>query len=81
MPREYYLSNDSFGTFYDWYASTAETGLWTMASHTATADSICPLGWTLPTDQGDKSWEDLLYTNYELTDNSEDSIIVLGKSR
>ncbi|MBO7699079.1 fibrobacter succinogenes major paralogous domain-containing protein [Candidatus Saccharibacteria bacterium] len=42
--------DDSYGTYYNWYAATAGTGTYeTSTDGTSVANSICPRGWRLPT--------------------------------
>ena len=67
--------NSVFGNYYNWYAATAGTGTYSLDTTSDEAPaSICPKGWELPNDgQGDKSWYDLLFTNYNLSDNDDDS--------
>lgn len=44
IPRSYTYGSDGY---YNWYATTAESGTYAMTSGNAT-DSICPKGWQLP---------------------------------
>ena len=43
-----YYGNMYIGHYYNWFASTAETGTYAASQYTA-RDSICPSGWQLPT--------------------------------
>ncbi len=46
------------GTYYNWYAATAGSGIYTLTSMNA-SDSICPKGWMLPygeASDNDKGW-------------------------
>ena len=47
------------GNYYNWIAATAGSGTATMST-TTTNDSICPKGWRLPPDTGNKSFYNLL---------------------
>ena len=61
------------GNYYNWYAATAGTGLSTTANNNAetnVADSICPKNWKLPDNTGTKSFQNLLFTTYGLSDNN-----------
>ena len=51
------------GVYYNWYAATAGTGLWSMTSGEA-SDSICPKGWQLPSNSGSKSYQNLIIDTY-----------------
>ncbi len=66
---------EHMGNYYNWYAATAGQGTSSFASDNVeanTTDSICPKGWTLPTDQSssDKSFMHLLI---ETMDNKSGS--------
>ncbi|MBQ8996506.1 hypothetical protein IJ095_00545, partial [Candidatus Saccharibacteria bacterium] len=77
-----FYGNEYIGKYYNWYATTAETGLYNMSesisvSHAddQAADSICPKGWNLPYDAAytagaNQSWSNLLFTNYYKMDGS-----------
>ena len=68
MPREYTADNN-LESFYNWYASTAESGTWSKTSGNA-SDSICPAGWQLPKfTTGEKSFK-ALFDIYSATTNS-----------
>ncbi|MBO7699352.1 fibrobacter succinogenes major paralogous domain-containing protein [Candidatus Saccharibacteria bacterium] len=54
--------NDSYGTYYNWYAATAGTGKYETSSGNA-SNSICPRGWRLPT-SGSSGEFQALYSNY-----------------
>ena len=57
MPRMYKRSLNIWGNFYNWYAATAESKAYGVGGYDA-EDSICPLGWQLPSVTGaNKSWE------------------------
>ncbi len=73
MPRSYHEGNDTYGDYYNYYAATAESGTYAMASDVDASDSICPAGWQLPVNGGsttDKSWNNLLNNDsyYNLID-------------
>lgn len=42
----------SLGNYYNWYAATAGTGTYNMATNTNTSGDLCPSGWHLPTGTG-----------------------------
>jgi uncharacterized protein (TIGR02145 family) len=46
------------GIYYNWYAATAGSGVNTEEVGTVN-DSICPKGWTLPSKENNKSWQNL----------------------
>ena len=75
MPRSYLLGA-SQGSYYTYYASTAESGK-LYGTKTAT-DSICPVGWQLPlpfsASAADKTWENLITASYALSNNSESAL-------
>ncbi len=74
MPRSYDNNTngaDAFGNYYGWYAATAESGTFEMASVNA-PDSLCPAGWQLPHHDAGKSWYNLLVTKYKLNTNAGD---------
>ncbi|MBR2587566.1 hypothetical protein IKE71_04325, partial [Candidatus Saccharibacteria bacterium] len=60
-------ANQYVGDYYNWYATTAESGTFTQSSGNA-EDSICPKGWQLPENGGDtsgsKSWYGLIVGAY-----------------
>ena len=56
----------TYGNLYNWYTATAGTGTADMTSGDAT-DSICPKGWQLPSNYGNKSYNNLLTTTYALS--------------
>ena len=64
-PTEY------IGDYYNWYAATAESGTYAMASGNASS-SICPFGWQLPVNgaTNDKSWGKLLEGVYQIASES-----------
>lgn len=61
---------ETIGTFYNWYAATAGTGLYSTSANTSVNNSICPKGWRLPTSTGEKSYDNLLTTVYGATSAS-----------
>ena len=70
--------------FYNFYASTAEMGTYNM-SYGNVDDSICPSGWSLPTEEktintADKTWSKLIYTSYHLVDNDAESVKALARA-
>ena len=61
------LGTRYFGDYYNWYAATAETGSYDMATDTAASDSICPKGWKLPANHSVStadSWQNLINATY-----------------
>ena len=60
----YVLDGDeqTVGTYYNWRAATAGTG--SAVNNYSTIDSICPKGWQLPVNTGDKSWYNLVIDTY-----------------
>ncbi len=75
MPRSYDNGGaNTYGGYYNWYAATAESGTYAMASGDP-SDSICPAGWQLPVDSttsGAKSWYNLIQSDdyYNLIDTA-----------
>lgn len=63
------------GNYYNWYAATAGTGTVEMAGGEATS-SICPKGWRLPTDEGEKSFDNLFTTAYGINSDSAGALKV-----
>ena len=75
-----YYGNMYVGNYYNWYAATAESGVYnstsTLTVEGSAKDSICPKGWQLPingpdlaVDSGsflDKSWVNLIKGSYDL---------------
>lgn len=61
------------GNYYNWYAATAGTGTSALVSAEA-GSSICPKGWRLPSNTGDKSFLNLITTTYGLASSSEGSL-------
>ena len=47
-----------YGTYYNWFSATAESGKFNMGGSSYASDSICPKGWQLPNnaDQDGKSF-------------------------
>ena len=69
------------GKYYNWYAATAGTGTYNMATdgnaNSQASGSICPSGWGLPYDYNytagrGNSWYNLLITSYNLTVQTSD---------
>ena len=56
------------GSYYNWYTATAMSGTWSMGdgSPADAPDSVCPKGWRLPPNSGDKSFQNLTVTVYKL---------------
>ena len=64
IPRSYDSGGaNAYGGYYNWYAATAESGTYAMTSRNA-EDSLCPAGWQLPSKNGDKSWDHLVFDAY-----------------
>ena len=51
----YYTGNVNYGSYYNWYAVTAGTGTYELATGD-TSSSICPKGWRLPGSGGNGSF-------------------------
>lgn|GEM_PF-2513350 len=52
-----------YGNYYNWYAATAGTGTHEMTSSDDDAtSSICPLGWELPRQEDNRSFDNLIAT-------------------
>ena len=77
---------ESAGNYYDWNMATAGArdtngNSLTWASSGEAADSICPKGWRLPPNQGEKSYKKLLVDYHLIADNlnySNSATTVLG---
>ena len=75
-----YYGNMYVGNYYNWYAATAESGVYNSTNNLtvegSAKDSICPKGWQLPingpdiaadsTNYTDKSWNKLIKGSYGL---------------
>ena len=79
MPRFYRRGNNAFGDLYNWYAASAESGLFTTASGSV-SDSLCPNGWKLSSSAYDStgiegviSYPQLLLYHYGLSADNEES--------
>lgn len=60
---------EAYGVYYNWYAATAGTGTYSVTSGEA-AGSICPKGWILPPNSGERSYYNLLFTKGGLSNNA-----------
>lgn len=60
------------GNYYNWYAATAGTGTMSMVQGEAQS-SICPSGWRLPTNFGERSFFNLAEATYGLEQYEESS--------
>ena len=81
-----YYGSMYVGNYYNWYAATAESGVYNTTSHLtvegSAKDSICPKGWQLPingadrsntdTNFEDKSWFNLIKGSYGLITKTGD---------
>ncbi len=65
-------TNPLYGNLYNWPAATAGSGTFNMQSGNASS-SICPKGWRLPPNDGNNSYNNLLFTSYGLRSNSNSS--------
>lgn len=66
-PHGYY----GVGAYYSWAAATAATGMDTLEVDGAEApSSICPKGWHIPSNSGDKSYDNLI-NSYGFTEGSQ----------
>ena len=68
---------ESTGNYYDWPMATAMSGQSLTNNGDEAPDSICPKGWRLPPNEGNQSYHNLLFTNYNLSDNSESAAKLL----
>ena len=71
-----------YGTYYNWYASTAGTGTSDLVSVNATS-SVCPKGWRLPTGGEGGEFQTLygFYNSWELMTNTNGPYFILGGRR
>ena len=60
------------GNYYNWYVATAGTGTLSMGYGEAQS-SICPSGWRLPSNYGERSYYNLIQTTYNLQQYVESS--------
>lgn len=60
---------ETYGVYYNWYTATAGTGTYSVTSGEA-AGSICPKGWILPPNSGERSYYNLLFTKGGLSNNA-----------
>ena len=70
------------GDYYNWYATTAESGTYAMSSGNA-VDSICPSGWQLPTSgyEPGKSYNNLIFNTYkDINGNSMSNSVATSTS-
>ena len=51
---------EAYGVYYNWYTATAGTGTYSLIGEAA--GSICPKNWILPPNDGERSYENLLFT-------------------
>lgn len=73
---------ESAGNYYNWSMATAGArdasgNSLIPADNGEAADSICPKGWRLPPYEGDKSYRNLLFTSYMLSNNPESAAKLL----
>ena len=68
---------ESAGNYYDWPMATAMSGQSLTNNGDEAPDSICPKGWRLPPKGGNKSYRNLLFTNYSLSNNHESATKLL----
>jgi uncharacterized protein (TIGR02145 family) len=54
------------GNYYNWYSTTAGSG-WVDMNANEASSSICPKGWMLPKYEGNKSFNNLFETTYNLS--------------
>ncbi|MDO5480998.1 MAG: hypothetical protein Q4F60_01470, partial [Candidatus Saccharibacteria bacterium] len=55
-----------YGNYYNAYAASAGSLTYVMINKDG-VNSVCPVNWELPRDDGDRSWYNLLYTKYGMT--------------
>ena len=68
---------ESTGNYYDWLMATAMSSQDLANSGDEAPDSICPKGWRLPPNEGNQSYHNLLFINYNLSSNSESAAKLL----
>ena len=64
---------ETYGVYYNWYTATAGTGTYDAGANGEDEDaigSICPKGWRLPPNGGNKSYYNLLVTTLHLTSST-----------
>ena len=67
-------TNLPYGNLYTWHTTTAGTGTYNMNTDgTNATSSICPRGWRLPQNDGNNSYQNLLFTSYGLKNDSNSS--------
>ncbi|MBR5027003.1 InlB B-repeat-containing protein [Candidatus Saccharibacteria bacterium] len=66
LPGQRLENHFKLGTFYSWNAATAESGANVTEDGGVAEESICPKGWSLPTNNGEKEIEDGSYDNMVL---------------
>ncbi len=60
-----YNLKNTYGNLYTWYTATAGSGTYSMDKDGTNApSSICPRGWRLPQNDGNNSYNNLLFTSY-----------------
>ena len=70
MPREHDVEKLVLGSHYNYYAATAESGVFAAGAYARANESICPKGWLLPRDSSSSnysiplSYMNLTYTSY-----------------
>ena len=69
IPRSYYY-DDEYGTYYNWYAATAESGRYLVTTSNGVADSVCPFGWQLPGTGGNKGYSTLFVSKYQIASST-----------
>lgn len=51
-----------YGVYYNWYTATAGTGTYSTGANVNATSSICPKGWILPPNSGERSYYNLITT-------------------
>ena len=75
-----YLANPGLnaGNWYNFPAATAGSDNKTTSAATNMSNSICPKGWQLPPDAGDKSYNTLIRATYNISSTTSDADIFLA---
>ena len=71
---------ESTGNYYDWPMATAMSGQSLTNDGDEAPDSICPKGWRLPPNEGNKSYQNLLINSYNTPTNSDAALLAMPLS-
>ena len=67
------------GVYYNWYTATAKSGTASSGAGVVAPYSICPRGFKLPDNSGEKSFANLINLKYGLVSDSEPSSYIIGR--